>query len=259
MKRLFFVLALAPFTAFAQLPAPNQAGVAMGHLHIKTRDVAAQRKLWVDVLGGQCGKLGTMEFAKFPGVLVLWEKGEPSAGSAGSIVNHLGFKVRDLKDVLAKTRAAGITVESESATGAFLLGPDAVRIELMEDKTLTTAAAHHHVHFFCSAPEDIKAWYVKMFGAIPGRRANFEAADLPGVNLTFGPSPNGPQTGTKGRSVDHIGFEVKDLEAFAKKLEESGVKMDIPYRKVQSLGVALVFFTDPWGTYIELTEGLDKL
>ena len=57
--------------------------------------------------------------------------------------------------------------------------------------------------------------------------------------------------------MDHIGFEVRDLEAFTKKLEAAGVKFDVPYRKIPSLGISLAFLTDPWGTYIELTEGLE--
>ena len=65
---------------------------------------------------------------------------------------------------------------------------------------------------------DMKAWYVKVFGAKPGMRGSFQAADLPGVNLTYSPSPDAV-VGTQGRSLDHIGFEVKNLEAFCKKLE----------------------------------------
>ena len=64
---------------------------------------------------------------------------------------------------------------------------------------------------------------------------------------------------TKGRALDHIGFEVNGLEAFCKKLEAQGIKFDVPYRKVPALGISVAFLTDPWGTYIELTEGLRKL
>ena len=35
----------------------------------------------------------------------------------------------------------------------------------------------------------------------------------------------------KGRTLDHIGFEVMNLEAFCKKLEASGVKFEKPYSK----------------------------
>jgi hypothetical protein len=32
-----------------------------------------------------------------------------------------------------------------------------------------------------------------------------------------------------------------------------------PYRQVPALGISIAFINDPWGTYIELTEGLDKI
>ena len=65
--------------------------------------------------------------------------------------------------------------------------------------------------------------------------------------------------GTQGRVVDHIGFEVKNLEAFTKQLEAQGIKLTSPYRPAPALGLHIAFITDPWGTYIELTEGLDKI
>ena len=83
------------------------------------------------------------------------------------------------------------------------------------------------------------------------------SSDVPGMNLTFGVARTAPSIGTKGRSVDHVGFEVKNLEAFCKKLQANGVKLDVPYRKAPSLGIATAFLTDPFGTYVELTEGLD--
>ena len=57
------------------------------------------------------------------------------------------------------------------------------------------------------------------------------------------------------RMLDHFGLEVKNLAAFCKKLEANGVKFVVPYTK-QPSGIASAFLTDPWGTYIELTEGL---
>ena len=66
------------------------------------------------------------------------------------------------------------------------------------------------------------------------------------------------QAPTKGRSFDHIGFEVKNLEAFCKKLEADGVKFEMPYRDMPALGLKIAFLVDPEGTRIELTEGLAK-
>jgi len=116
----------------------------------------------------------------------------------------------------------------------------------------------HHVHFFNPQNTEMRDWYAKIFGAKPRNGGAFPAADLPGVALNFSPSPD-PVVATQGRALDHVGFEVKNLEAFCKKLEADGIKLAVPYRQVPALGIAIAFITDPWGTYIELTEGLDKI
>src|SRR5206468_11831465 len=77
-------------------------------------------------------------------------------------------------------------------------------------------------------------------------------ADLPGANLTFSKA-EGPAVSTKGRALDHIGFDVNNLEAFCKKLEAAGIKLERPITK-NANGVGIAFISDPWGTYIELNE-----
>jgi hypothetical protein len=82
-----------------------------------------------------------------------------------------------------------------------------------------------------------------------------EADDLPGVNLSFsqGKTPPAP---TKGRAIDHIGFEVTNLEGFVSGLEARGIRIEGPIRLLPNTTIKVAFLTDPWGTYIELTEGL---
>ena len=56
---------------------------------------------------------------------------------------------------------------------------------------------------------------------------------------------------------DHIGFEVKDLKAFTDRLTADGQKLDVALTDATSkMGLKIAFTTDPYGTYIELTEGL---
>jgi catechol 2,3-dioxygenase-like lactoylglutathione lyase family enzyme len=270
MKKLIFVLGvlgllavLPTRAAWAQLAAPNDAGITMGHVHLMVQDVEAGKKFWT-AMGGAPGKLGQNEVFKFPGVLILLRRSDATAAAVGSVVGHIGFHVPNTTEALARWKAAGLKTEVGQNPGqGFVWTPDdLIRVEILEDKTQTVPIAFHHVHFYIQDPSgtsilEMQSWYAKMFGAKPGKRASFDAADVPGANLTFSKSDTLTVT-TKGRMLDHIGFEIKDLEAFCKKAEANGVKFDRPFTKMPDLGISLAFMTDPWGTYIELNEGLNK-
>jgi catechol 2,3-dioxygenase-like lactoylglutathione lyase family enzyme len=249
------VLMAVVFPASAQLAAPNAAGVAMGEVHLTVKDVEANKDFFKQ-LGGVPVENGPLEMVEFPGMFVVLEKGESSGGSVGSIVNHFGFQVKDMKEWLPKWQAAGVKIEPMNRpTQAYLRTPDDVRVEILEEPSLTTPIAGHHIHFY---PQDIpamQAWYVKTFGAVAGKRAQFQTANLPGIELTFASSTEAPAP-TKGRVLDKVGFEVKDLKGFVAKLEAAGIKMDRPYGKIAGTSIVAASFTDPWGTTIELTEGL---
>src|SRR5207248_1632898 len=98
-----------------------------------------------------------------------------------------------------------------------------------------------------------QAWYGRIFGAKAAVRNNAPVADIPGTQLRLNKADKAQLT-TKGRVLDHIGFDIKDLQGFIKKLEANGIKLDRPYAKNEQTGAALAFITDPWGTYIELNE-----
>jgi catechol 2,3-dioxygenase-like lactoylglutathione lyase family enzyme len=267
--------------AWAQVASPNPSGVAMGHLHYRVRDVEANKRFWI-ALGAAPTKLNETAVMKFPDVLIFLSKGESSGGAEGSVINHVGFRVPNVAKSFAQMKAGGYRVApNENGVTGDVYTPEGERIELLEalsenvkffldggrkdfeaertNRKMTVPIAFHHIHYNVpeSAVEKVQAWYVEMFGALPGRRFHYKAADLPGVNLNI-LGVTSAQAPTKGRMLDHIGFEIKNLPAFCKKLEARGVKFDEPYEK-HSSGVATAYFTDPWGTYIELTEGLDRL
>jgi Predicted dioxygenase of extradiol dioxygenase family len=257
VKTLLLLLSIASQLP-GQLAAPSDSGVVMGHLHFTVQDPSAHQKFWVQTFGAAPVALGDNLGVKIPSAILLFHAGHPSGGTVGSTINHVGVLVPNLIQAVEKSKANGATIQSQNALQSMLLLPDDIKVELTEDKTLKTPVANHHIHFYNLDLEETRAWYVKMFGAKSGRRGKFEAADLPGVNLSFSKSDT-PVARTRGRSLDHIGFEVRGLEAFCKKLEAAGVKFDAPYRNIPKLKLGLAFLTDPWGTYIELTEGLDKL
>ncbi len=252
---------LATGAATAQ-PFPfNEAGVTNGHWHLNSKDVAANEKIFV-AMGGKAFQAGGRHRVLFPGVMVILDAAPgtppPTGPSRGSVVNHVGFIVNNVQEQAAKWKAAGVPVEPGNngrLDQAYVNTPDGLRIEILENKNQPAPIQSEHVHFFL--PEAVipqsQAWYGKIFGAKAGQRNNAPVADIPGVQLRFAKA-DAAQAPTKGRILDHIGFDVKDLKAFIKTtLEPNNIKLDRPYT-VNDAGVGIAFITDPWGTYIEINE-----
>ena len=166
--------------------------------------------------------------------------GPSTGGTNGSVVNHVAFRVQSF----AKVEEAGFTVQrlAQFPGVGSINTPEGERIELFENSAtnltftvdsgqtdpvadrhnhpLPIPVAFHHVHLYVPQGADVtaKAWYVQMFGGVPGKRSNYQAVDLPGINLNFSGQATA-QAPTRGRMLDHIGFEVTNLEAFCKQLE----------------------------------------
>src|SRR5437773_8243548 len=266
------LLVLAPASrAAAQLLSAKDGPIVYGHHHLNTTNMDAQKKFFVDTLGGTVVKLGAnqQEIVEFPNVLIFFRTTQaPTGGTRGTTVNHIGFSVPSLRQVVVKVKANGFQMITKTeatpdrvvkddiagpaqpggASIAFAQGPDDLKVEFVEAAQQTIPITLHHVHFFNPKNTDMQAWYAKTFGARPRTGGAFPAGDLPGVALNFSASPD-PVVGTQGRALDHIGFEVKGLEVFCRTLEADGVKLTVPYRKVPALDIAIAFLTDPWGTY----------
>jgi catechol 2,3-dioxygenase-like lactoylglutathione lyase family enzyme len=257
---LLLLAAAAP--AQAQIAPLNPAGLSFGHVHLNVADVGAQQTFWASQFGGEPFRRGSVAGVRFPSLLVLLDERPPTAGSQGTVMDHFGFKVRDLPATLARLRAAGYVVQSEFTgqegfPNAYVLGPDGVRLELQEDKALAQPVAGHHVHFMAAHHEGLLAWYVETFGLEPFQRGKIPTtANAPGMNLTFHPARTGPTVATRGRAIDHIGFEFADLAAEVRRLQARGVKVETPVRSVRGAGLKSAFITDPSGVTVELTQGL---
>ena len=263
MRRVIAILTAiwlaAAGTAWAQAFPPNEAGVTMGHWHLNNRDIEANKKIFV-TMGGTAMKAGNFDVVRFPGVIVyLHQNNAPPAtgGTVGSVVNHVGFIVQNTQESVARWKAAGLAVLPGGAgrtDQAFVVTPEGLRIEILENRNQKFPIQHHHVHFNVPQAQikEVQSWYAKHFGASPGMRGQNQAADLPGVNLTISATDK-PTVTTKGRVLDHIGFDVRDLAAYVKRLEAAGVKIDRPFTP-NDQGGGLAFVYDPWGTYIELNQ-----
>ena len=259
----------------AQTAPPNAAGISIGHIHLVVPDPAAAQKVWMDVLGGTAAKAGPLTMVKYPNAFVIFTTAPDAAmreGTDGSTVNHVGFSVKSFAATKMKAQAAGLAVRDLTANvQAFVTFPGNVTVEIQEDPALASDTEFSHFHLSATDPNAARAWYISTFGGEEGeRRKGVKGAKFPGGFVDVlgaggvgrgkakdGPPPP-PPAASKGRVLDHIGFEVKDLKSFTDKLVAGGQKMDMNYNDMsKNLGLKIAFLTDPNGTYIELTEGLN--
>jgi catechol 2,3-dioxygenase-like lactoylglutathione lyase family enzyme len=280
-------LSCAALPAFAQLVSHADAPIRIGHYHLNVTSIEAHRKFWADTLGGRAMKFGGIDVVEFPDAFIFLHVQKPTGPTRGTAFDHIGFAVPNVPAVAMKLAAGGYqeTTGREPAPGtpppaasgtsavygrfAYFIGPDGAKIELV-----TAAAPNappivaHHIHFINKQYVEMQQWYMKAFDATlrSGQTDFFIGADLPGVGYSLNFFRwEGDQTithvPTKGRVVDHVGFEVKNLEEFCKQLEAKGIKLTRRYQQkdkaMGNIGTALI--TDPWGVSIELTEGLDKI
>jgi predicted enzyme related to lactoylglutathione lyase len=249
----------------AQLAAPNASGVSLGAVYYTVPDVAAHRKIWVDIFGAKPVMVGKTEMLKIPGAFIVLTKGEPEAGAA--LVNHFGLWGKDLESTRSKLNAAGIPTMPKAQ---FIDLPNSVRLEFIDDPNGPDVPSAHHIHYFVANQQDgltARAWYVKTFGAAENARRNgavpsalftspdkwisidFTAAGGRGGAAAAPPKPN------KGTILDRYALEVKGLDAFVKKIGADGVKVTKPV-STNADGIRTAMVVDSLGNEIELTEGL---
>src|SRR6266542_3653883 len=155
---VFFVLLVVSMaaTASAQLVAAKDGPIVYGHHHLNTTNLDAHKKFFVETLGGTLIKIGTnnAEVVRFPNVLIFFRANQaPTGGTRGTTVNHIGFSVPNLRPMIDKIKANGFQMitntespgrevkddvagplQQGGASIAFILAPDAVKVELVENK-----------------------------------------------------------------------------------------------------------------------------
>jgi catechol 2,3-dioxygenase-like lactoylglutathione lyase family enzyme len=285
------LLSCAARPASAQLVSHPDAPVRVGHYHLNVTSVEAHKKFWAGTLGGKAMKFGGIDVIEFPDAFIFLRVQKPAGPTRGTAFDHIGFAVPNVPAMAAKLAAAGYqeTTSREPKPGepppaasgtsavygrfAYFLGPDGVKIELVTsdqkgDQKDAAPIVAHHIHFINKQYVEMQQWYMKAFNATlrPGQTDFFIGADLPGVGYSLNffrweGDQSITHVPTAGRVVDHVGFEVKNLDAFCKALEAKGIKPVRPYKKRDPAmnNIATATIIDPWGVSIELTEGLDKI
>ena len=250
----------------AQLFPQRDSAVTMGHVLLNVSDVAAHRQFWTTQFDAKPVTVGRLEGVTIPGAVILFRLQPPSGPSEGTTINHMGLKLNKLADFTARFDKAGLKYDPprigrEKTPQTYVTGPDAFRMELVEDPRIPAPVVSHHLHYWLEQPTDVQKFYVQKLMLKPTMRGPYESVDVPGMNFTFAPlgSQKGAGVPMKGRLMDRVGLDVANLKTYVDALAANGVKFDIPYGRDAELGLMAATLTDPWGATLQLTEGLHKV
>jgi hypothetical protein len=243
-----------------KLAPPNRAGISMGHVHIMLPDISAARHAFLTLGGAYARDLGPFEIIPFPGAYILLTKAESFGGSAASVVSSISFHVRSLPVTLNTCQAAGLKIaEVASQSQCWICMPGDVVVEIVELPSLSYPIQFYAINFSSDASDAMAAWYGRFLGGeftqvSPGTIT----VKIPGAELRL-TKKGSPGVRTKGRCLDHIGFEVNDLGQFYSRYADTGIEFESAPRVAPNGITRVAFCNDPWGTRIELTEKITAL
>lgn len=240
------VIAACFLMVLPALAQPGRGGPSLTHIHVNSADPDAAISFWTGVLGTSTYSQGEQRGVSMLGGVILFSKSAVSGPSAGSAILHIGLRVPDVQLFLAKTAKTPFkskTLSTPEGDTLLIEGPDGVQIELAENSDMYTSLDFGHVHLQSPKVAEMQAWYAKYLGARPG--ADELSSRLGGAAVVFSAAET--VVPTRGRAIDHLTLETRDLAGLRQALEGGGTSVD-------ASKAPAIWFTDPWGTRIEVTQ-----
>ncbi len=240
---------------------PSLAGAAdYHHVHLTAPNIEEAAQWYITHMGCQALSFRN-DACRFGATQVNFLAREPTGGSRGSGLDHFGISFPDLAAKMDELEAAGIavTMPLRDIPGLFKVGfvedPWGTRIEVVEDPEYL---GFHHVHLSSADPDAALQWYQEVFG---GERRSLKGqlnGVLYGTVWLLATKADGQVQPTTGRSFDHVGFSVSDLDAAATQMNRQGVEWLIEpsaaTHPVTGQEMKYSFLVSPEGVRIEVVE-----
>ena len=233
-----------------------------GHIHLTTTDSEAAAHWYAKHFGGKPTGFGgatgegvKIDRAMISGIgVIMFEKKPGFEGSVGTAVDHIGFSMEDIPAKAEALVADGATMIGKPINMggmdiAFITDPWGTKIELIDDPETRGV---HHIHLHTPNVEETLDWYEAAFG---GERTKFKNL-LPSLKYgqvwLIAQKSNKELAPTKGRAMDHLGWNFPDLDEAAEDLKAKGVNFTLDPRPYKNIKIA--FVDGPDGVRIELVE-----
>ena len=239
------------------------AAVPYDHIHLTASDAEEAVNWYVKHFGGSAGAFnrGDADRVEYPtdrvfygDLSVIFFEREPTGGSVGTGVDHIGFSMPNIEQIMASAVADGATqigglVEFSGMQIAFIEDPWGTKIELIDDPE---TRGLHHIHLSSPDPDGALTWYQNIFG---GEIVQWKGA-LPAINYSdvwlIVARANGEIVPTQGRSMDHLGWAAESLDDFGQTLMNNNVDFTMEPRAFR--GIRISFIEGPDGVRIEVVE-----
>jgi catechol 2,3-dioxygenase-like lactoylglutathione lyase family enzyme len=231
------------------------------HVHLAAPSAEDAVNWYVKHFGGEAARfMGSndtslaIDRVMYGKLAVIFAERESTGGSVGTGIDHFGFSMPNVANIVATVVADGGTqlgdlIEFGGMQIGFVEDPWGTKIELIDDANLR---GMHHLHLSSPDPEATLQWYAKNFGV----SSETFAGALPGLNYgdiwLLVAQARGPIVPTQGRSFDHLGWNFEDLDAGADVLKANGVKFSMEPRDYRNIRIS--FAEGPDGVRIEIVQ-----
>ena len=261
-SRMTALTSLAAVAALLMLPTTARAAEpTYHHVHLTAPNAVEAAAWYIEHMG--CEDFGRAGACQVGGVQIIWFEREPSDGSVGSGVDHIGFSFRDLAAELEGWKAAGVTIlnDMREIDGLFKLAfvedPWGTKIEVVEDHE---DLGFHHIHLRSPNPDETLAWYQNIFGGVTDQmKGRLKGLRYGRVWLLVGRQRDdeAAREATQGRALDHLGWAFTDLNAAAAEIRSKGVEFQLeprPFTNPLGQDMLISFVVGPDGVRIEIVQ-----
>ena len=257
MVKILNTLVIISFTNFVFSAVPYD------HLHLTATNAEEAVNWYSKHFGGTPGSFnrGDSDVVQYPIdrvfynelSLIFFER-EPTGGSVGSGVDHIGFSMANVEEVTANVLAdggeqIGEFVEFSGMKIAFVVDPWGTKIELIDDPE---ARGLHHIHLSSPQPRETLIWYQSIFG---GEIVQWKGV-LPAINYSdvwlMVAQASESVAPTQGRAIDHLGWASANLDDFGGDLRLNDVEFSM--EPLSFRGIRISFVEGPDGVRIEIVE-----
>lgn len=251
--------ASALIVTICAMPVSAETGFAnlIDHVHLAAPDPVQAVEWYRKNLAGQPTAEGT-DRLMFGGTRVIFQRTEKPTPSAGSVIDHIGFSVKDVDATMKAMEADGAKIEGPArevpglVKVGFVVDPFGTRLEIVQDPA---KLGLHHIHLRGPDPNATIAWYVDKFGGTVGKLKNIlEGIDYGGIWVV---AVKGDATPSAGHAIDHIGFRPQNVDNAVAALKAKNVKVTTEPRPLtlpSGVSMRLAFIEGIDGVRIELVQ-----